>query len=209
MDLAAKLLLAYLLGSVSGSLLLGRLRGVDIRLAGSGNAGGTNALRTQGKLFALAVIVIDIGKGALAAGWVPGLMLPGVETADPVVAMLGCAIAAVLGHIYPLYFGFAGGKGAATFVGATLVIAPWAVPALVLLWLVVVVSTGYVGLATVLAGAGYVGLTALWVEGPQQAWFLGYAVMGCLLLFFTHRDNIRRLVNGTENQFEKAMFWRR
>ena len=209
MDLAAKLLLAYLLGSISGSLLLGRLRGVDIRRTGSGNAGGTNALRTQGKWFALGVIVIDIGKGVLAAGWLPGLELPGVSaSANVSIVTLGCAFAAVLGHVYPLYFGFAGGKGAATFVGATGVVFPWAVPALLLLWLVVIVATGYVGLATVSAAVGYVVLTVFFVEGPEKATHIIYAAAGCLLLLYTHRDNIRRLADGTENRFEKAMFWR-
>lgn len=209
MDLAAKLLLAYLLGSISGSLLLGRLRGVDIRHTGSGNAGGTNALRTQGKWFALGVIIIDIGKGVLAAGWLPGLELPGVPgSANTSIVTLGCAFAAVLGHVYPLYFGFSGGKGAATFVGATGVVFPWAVPVLLLLWLVVIVATGYVGLATVSAAVGYVVLTVFFVEGADKASHLTYATAGCLLLLYTHRDNIRRLVDGTENRFEKAMFWR-
>lgn len=210
MDLAAKFLLAYLLGSISGSLVLGRLRGVDIRRTGSGNAGGTNALRTQGKWFALVVIIIDIGKGALAAGWLPGLALPGLlASTDVTVLTLGCALAAVLGHVYPIYFGFAGGKGAATFVGATGVVFPWAVPVLLLLWLAVIVATGYVGLATVTAGVGYVVLTALFVGGPEKTPHLIYAAAGCALLLYTHRDNLRRLADGTENRFEKAMFWRR
>src|SRR5689334_1818847 len=88
---------AYLLGSLSGSLLLGRLRGVDIRMLGSGNAGGTNALRTQGWRFALGVVLVDVGKGALAA-WVAGRLL-GPEW------MLAALLAAIAGHVWPVFHG--------------------------------------------------------------------------------------------------------
>src|SRR5690606_18163608 len=121
LELGIKLLLAYLLGSAIGSLIVGRLRGgVDIRELGSGNAGGTNALRTQGKAFAAWVMLIDIGKGWLAAAVLPGLALPGIGIDAQVARQwlaVGCAAAAVLGHVYPLWFGMRGGKGAATLLG--------------------------------------------------------------------------------------------
>ena len=102
------LLLAYLSGSVSGSLTLGRLRGVDIRTQGSGNAGGTNAFRTQGAKFALGVVLIDIGKGALAA-WLALRFAP-VEGVLPVRMVAWLAVlAAALGHVWPLWHGFRGG----------------------------------------------------------------------------------------------------
>jgi glycerol-3-phosphate acyltransferase PlsY len=103
----ALLLSCYLLGSLSGSLLLGRLRGVDIRAAGSGSTGGTNALRTQGWWFALGTVAIDIGKGALAA-WLARRFLP---AGMPGAWIYACAFAAVLGHVWPLFHGFRGGKG--------------------------------------------------------------------------------------------------
>jgi len=136
-DCFIKIILAYLLGSVSGSLLLGRLRGVDIRTQGSGNAGGTNALRTQGVVFALAVIVIDIGKGVLATGWLPGLHLPGLEGRDAIateVTAVACGLAAIIGHMVPIYFGFRGGKGAATAVGAVGTMIPIAIAPTVAVW---------------------------------------------------------------------------
>ncbi|PJA39589.1 MAG: acyl-phosphate glycerol 3-phosphate acyltransferase, partial [Lysobacterales bacterium CG_4_9_14_3_um_filter_62_6] len=109
--MVAKILMAYLLGSLSGSLLLGRWRHVDIRALGSGNAGGTNAFRTQGWRFGLSVALFDIGKGALAV-WIGqrGVI-------DPALALrlgMACGAGAGLGHVWPLYFGFRGGKGAAT-----------------------------------------------------------------------------------------------
>src|SRR5579863_3502245 len=105
LELGVKLLLAYLLGTLLGSLLLGRLRGVDIRSLGSGNAGATNALRTQGKLFGFLVLLIDIVKGVIAVGWLPGAALPGIE-ADPGVSRewltMACGFAVILGHVYPV-----------------------------------------------------------------------------------------------------------
>ena len=194
MILIAKLLLSYLAGSVSGSLLLGRLRGgVDIRKEGSGNAGGTNALRTQGPLFALGVIIIDIGKGALAAG-----LIGPWGTATP-FAVLGCAAAAVIGHIYPVWHGFRGGKGAATLVGAIAALKWTLIPVLLVLWLAIIVATGYVGLATVLAAAGLALLAVLGVVEVIPG-FTTFAIAMAALILFSHRSNIRRMLAGEENR---------
>lgn len=190
------LLLAYGLGSLSGSLLLGRLRRVDIRTLGSGNAGGTNALRTLGVRFALGVVLIDVGKGALAAGWAPGLLGPPSEWLP-----YACGLAGVAGHCYPVWFGFRGGKGAATAVGVVAVLAPWLLLPMALTWWGVLLLTGYVGMATVLAGFSLPPV-ALWLEGA------GPLALFCLVLAvfmaYTHRQNFRRLAAGEENRFEKA-----
>ena len=167
-DLLWMMLLGYLLGSISGSLVLGRLRGLDIRAMGSGNAGGTNAFRTVGWLFALMVVLIDIGKGVLAALAVP--ILPtvfgeGLPLSTTSVGAL-CGLAAVIGHVWPVYFGFRGGKGAGTAVGVVAAIAPWCILPLVVVWLVALLGTGYVGLATVLAGLSLV--PSMWLLGPDQ-----------------------------------------
>ena len=143
--LALTLLVCYLLGSISGSLWLGRLRGVDIRTLGSGNAGGTNAFRTQGALFALGTMLIDIGKGAAA------VVLVRAAGGGELVAMAG-ALLAVIGHVWPVFHGFRGGKGAATLVGTLLLLWPIALLPVFAVWLLVLVTSGYVGLATVLAG---------------------------------------------------------
>lgn len=190
-------LAAYLLGSLSGSLLLGRLRGVDIRTQGSGNAGGTNAFRTQGTKFALGVVAIDIGKGALAA-WLGLRFAQGAEA-----AWLPCAtaFAAAVGHIWPIWHGFRGGKGAATVVGGVAVLWPAAVPVLFAVWLCALILTGYVGLSTVLAGFA---LAALALATHAEAARLAFACAAALLLLFTHRGNLARLRAGTESRFEKA-----
>ena len=114
-----KIVLAYLLGSVSGSLLLGRLKNIDIRAEGSGNAGGTNAFRTQGLIFALGVVIIDIGKGFMAAWLIPAMDIAGsADIVEPAILVMACGLSAVVGHCFPIWHGFKGGKGAATAVGA-------------------------------------------------------------------------------------------
>ncbi len=197
---ASLLLFAYLMGSVSGSLLLGRLRGIDIRRHGSGNAGGTNAFRTLGWKFALGVALFDIGKGVLAT-WLALRFAP--VDAMPGVVAIAClaAFATVVGHVWPLWHGFRGGKGAATAVGGLLVLWPWSIPPLLLLWLLVLTSTGYVGLSTVLAAA-CLPLLAWWGDvGPERTWF---AIAIALFLVFTHRGNLQRLRDGSESRFERA-----
>ena len=200
----------YLLGSISGSLVLGRFRGVDIRAMGSGNAGGTNALRTVGWRFALAVVLIDLGKGALAVALMPWLInLAGLASQSLINLAAVAGFAAVVGHIWPLYFRFRGGKGAGTAVGAVAVIAPWCILPLLGVWLGTIVATGYVGLATILAGLSLV--PAMWLLGPEPLPpALGaLAIALAVLLIFTHRSNLSRLLDGTENRFEKARLLKR
>ena len=204
-ELILAALAGYLLGSISGSLVLGRLRGVDIRQLGSGNAGGTNALRTVGWRFALGVILIDVGKGALAAGLVPLalLQLPFTLLDFPTLAATA-GLAAVLGHVWPLYFRFRGGKGAGTAVGVIAVVAPWCLAPLLLVWVITIIGTGYVGLATILAGLSIV--PAMWLLGPEDLPpALGaLAIALAILLVYTHRGNLARMRTGSENRFEKA-----
>ena len=209
--LGLRCLLAYLLGSLMGSLMVGRVYGgVDIRTQGSGNAGGTNALRTQGKVFAFWVMLIDVGKGVAAAWLVPVLPLPvpgGEVLAGPWTAVL-CGALAIVGHVFPLYYGFRGGKGAATYVGVLAVVAPLALVPLFAVFALVLMSTGYVGLSTVLA-AWAVALFALLLHGGAASPLFAFAVAMALFILSTHRANIQRLLAGNENQFKRAMLLRR
>jgi glycerol-3-phosphate acyltransferase PlsY len=211
LDVAWMVLAGYLLGSVSGSLVLGRLRGVDIRAMGSGNAGGTNALRTVGWKFALGVVVIDIGKGIVAALVVPLMptLFADAPALEPVSIGALSGLAAVIGHVWPLFFGFRGGKGAGTAVGVVAVVAPWCILPLVVIWTVTLLGTGYVGLATVLAGIGLV--PSMWLLGPSPLpASLGVLALAlAVLLVFTHRGNLVRLRTGTENRFDKARVFNR
>jgi len=204
LTLALPVLLAYGLGSVSGSLLLGRLRRVDIRTMGSGNAGGTNAFRTQGFSFALGVVVIDIGKAMLATALLPALASAG----DLRIATLSCGFAAVVGHCFPVWHGFRGGKGAATAVGAMVVIQPWLLLPMIGTWLVLLLASGYVGLATVLAGFSLVPAALL---GGEPVDLVVLCIALALFMLFTHRSNLQRLAQGRENRFDKVRlaYWLR
>jgi glycerol-3-phosphate acyltransferase PlsY len=189
-------LVAYLLGSVSGSLLLGKLRGIDIRNLGSGNAGGTNALRTQGWKFALGTVLIDVGKGALASWLAWRLLSPELRP----WWLYACVLAAAVGHVWPIFHGFRGGKGAATLVGGLAVVWPQVLFPALLVWLLSMMWSGYVGLSTVLAGVSLV-LVALVrdVDGPR----LALAILIAIFLMLTHRANLARLRTGKEPRSER------
>ena len=206
MDFILKVILAYLLGSVVGSLVVGRLRGgVDIRKLGSGNAGSTNALRTQGLAFGIWVIVIDVIKGVLAAALIPALELPGVAPAGsalfPWVAPC-CALAAVVGHVFPVWHGFRGGKGVATLVGAYAGLEVALLAPLVLGWLVVVMATGYVGLSSIVAAVA-MPVYLLVRDGVQVTPMLVFSLCSAVLVIWTHRGNLRRMRAGTEPRARK------
>lgn len=212
LELGVKFLLSYFIGSLMGAIIIGRLRGgVDIRSMGSGNAGGTNALRTQGVAFALGVVVIDIGKGAVAAGLIPGLEIPFVAV-DPQISrtwlVLCCSAAAVFGHVWPIYHRFRGGKGAATFIGTLLVINATLVVPMLFIWAWVLIFSGYVGLATMAAAVAlpiWIAFTRLSAEQPL---FIYSVVMAGFVVFW-HRSNIQRMRAGVEHRNTNLMLFRR
>lgn len=189
---AALVGLAYLLGSISFAVLLVRLRsGRDIRSEGSGNAGATNVLRAHGKSLALAVAALDVAKGA-----VPVLLVRAV-TADPKYAA-AAAFAAVLGHVFPIFYGFRGGKGVATAVGAFAALAP--LPLLVCLgiFIVVVALTRYVSLGSVVSMALLPAVCGAVFHSPRPVVFAAAAT--AVLIVVKHRDNLRRLARGEERR---------
>ncbi len=195
MSAAALILAAYLVGSISFSLLIARaLRGFDIRERGSGNAGASNVLRVVGKGPAAAVLCADVAKGALPVAAARLADAPG-----PVVGAV--ALAAVVGHVFPVFHGFRGGKGVATAAGALggLALVPAALAAAVFLG--VVGTTRYVALASVAAVTSFplwlylAGRTG-WAQAP--AWLMASAVALALLITVKHHDNLSRLLAGTE-----------
>lgn len=201
---ALVVLAAYLLGSVSGALLVGRLRGgIDIRTLGSGNAGGTNALRTQGPWFALGVVVIDLAKGWIAAGLLPQFAGRGGVSQSWLAS--ACALAAMAGHIWPLWHGFRGGKGAATLVGALLALSPAALGIVLAVWLVTVIGFGFVGLASMTAAVALPLFVVLARIEPLVPLCL-FGVAAALLVIYTHRGNIARMRAGTEPRARRL--WR-
>jgi acyl phosphate:glycerol-3-phosphate acyltransferase len=198
--LLLKALIAYLLGSVIGSLVIGRIRGVDIRSMGSGNPGATNALRTQGMKVGLTVLAIDMFKGWFATSVLAAWPLSLGQPADAALAIWSapvCGIAVILGHLYPVWFGFRGGKGVATLVGALLGISPWLLLVFVLTWLGAVILLGFVGLASML-GAVAVVIACAWGDSPARTPLLVFALVAAALILYTHRSNLARMKAGTE-----------
>ena len=209
LELGLKTLIGYLLGSIVGALLIGRFRGVDIRTMGSGNAGGTNALRTQGLAFALVTVVIDVGKGWLAAAWLPGFAMPGVA-ADPAIARdwltVSCASAAVAGHVWPLWYEFRGGKGGATLAGVLFALSPVSLVIALAAWFLVAALTGYVGLATVTAAVA-VAVAAGFSPDATGAW-VAFTCAVALLVVWAHRGNLSRIKAGTEPRLQRLWLFR-
>jgi glycerol-3-phosphate acyltransferase PlsY len=212
MDFFLKVLLAYLLGSVVGSLVVGYLRGgVDIRKLGSGNPGSTNALRTQGLAFGIWVIVIDVVKGVLAAAMIPALALPWVApTAPGLAAWVApmCALAAVVGHVFPVWHGFRGGKGVATLVGACAGLELALLAPLVLSWLAVAMVSGFVGLSSIVAAVA-MPVYLLLRDGARLTPMLVFALACAVLVAWTHRGNVRRMRAGTEPRARKLWLFGR
>ncbi|MDI3259639.1 MAG: glycerol-3-phosphate acyltransferase [Sinobacteraceae bacterium] len=207
----AKGLIAYLLGGMmGGDLMRGLFGGGDLRAAGSGNVGATNALRTRGPAFALGVLAIDAGKGVAAALALPPLPWPWVENLVLPHGWIayGCGACCALGHCYPLAHRFRGGKGVATLAGVYGALLPGAFVWMFLAFALTVMLTGYVALAS-LAGA----LTALLIVAVSGDGIFSaagaFTLAMVLLVGFKHRENLARLRRGTEHRFEKAMVLRR
>ena len=209
LELGLKLLIAYLLGTLLGSLILGRLRGIDIRSMGSGNAGATNALRTQGKLFGILVLIIDIAKGMIAVWWLPTAVLPAVGI-DPALPRewltLACGLAVIVGHVYPVWFNFRGGKGAATVVGVVAALELRLLVPMLICWFAVLLLTGYVSLATMLAGVALI--AAVHVLEPSNAPLLIFCWLVTAFVIYTHRSNIMRMRSGQENRVRRLWLFR-
>jgi acyl phosphate:glycerol-3-phosphate acyltransferase len=209
LELGVKILVAYLLGTLLGSLILGRLRGVDIRSMGSGNAGATNALRTQGKVFGLLVLLIDVAKGMLVVWWLPTAMLPGIDI-DAAVSRqwltMACGFAVILGHVYPVWFEFRGGKGAATVVGVVGAMELRLLAPLLLSWFIVLMLFGYVSLATIVSAI--VLTAAVMTLEPNNIPLCTFCAVVTVLVIFTHRSNIARMRAGKENRVRRLWLFR-
>jgi acyl phosphate:glycerol-3-phosphate acyltransferase len=180
----------YLLGSVSFALLIARARGVNLREVGSGNLGATNTSRALGPGVGLAVFFLDAAKG-----FVPVLVWK-LGEGEPLAIVLAGA-GAYLGHIWPLYLGFRGGKGVATLIGAMLALAPWTILITAPFALAAVLLTRIMALGSLGLGLGLPIVS--WLR-DDPATTVGFTVGAGLFLFWTHRSNIVRLLSGQENR---------
>jgi glycerol-3-phosphate acyltransferase PlsY len=187
-------LVAYVLGSIPFGYIIVRLKsGRDIRTAGSGNIGATNALRTSGTVAGILTLLLDFGKGYLAV-WLAAQM----AGSDPLWTALA-AVAVLLGHAYPVFLGFKGGKAVASTVGAFLFLTPSAIAAVTLVFVVVVALTRYISLGSVLA-AGLFPLAVYLIAHPPFPVILASLFAGAFIVY-RHAENIGRLREGTESVF--------
>ncbi len=183
---------AYLLGSISFAVLVVRAKtGRDIRSEGSGNAGATNVLRSYGKKLALLVAFADVAKGAAA------VFLMRLVTADPRWAA-AAGFAAILGHVFPLFYGFRGGKGVATAVGAFLALSPLPLLVCLAVFLAIVAATRYVSLGSVVALALLPPVAGLFFHAPRAV--VTVAGLTAILILVKHLPNLKRLARGEERK---------
>jgi glycerol-3-phosphate acyltransferase PlsY len=197
------LIAAYLLGSIPfGYLLVRAKEGADVRETGSGGTGATNVSRRAGKVAGIITLILDAAKGSLAVYLSREFLAP-ASGINWFVA--GAAVLALLGHMFPIWLGFRGGKGVATAVGVFLVLSPMALACTGLIFVLIVVATSYVSLGSIVAVIAFpvcVWLLSIYVKPvPGLTELLVTAGVGGALIIYMHKENIRRLVRGTENKF--------
>ncbi len=203
------ILLAYLVGSFPTSIVVGRMtRRIDIREHGSKNAGGTNAFRVLGWKAGLFVAMVDILKGVLATLLVAKIRIDPL-TLDYELVQIISGTSAVIGHVWTVLAKFKGGKGVATGAGMIIALFPWASLICFIIFAALVLTTRYVSLGSIIATSSlpFILLTFDRMFGKSVSnSLLTFSILISGLIIFTHRSNIRRLINGTENRFEKLQF---
>jgi glycerol-3-phosphate acyltransferase PlsY len=192
---------AYLLGSIpTGYLLIRLFRHQDIRQAGSGNIGATNVLRSGGKGLGAATFLLDVLKGCSSVwlgAFLGGLLAPSADTLN--MRGLG-ALCAVLGHIFPVWLRFKGGKGVSTGFGVFLVAAPWAALAAISVFALILAVSRYVSLASILGAASFPLFAWRFALADRPLFFIAVEIAVALIIILKHHQNIRRLLAGTESR---------
>jgi glycerol-3-phosphate acyltransferase PlsY len=195
-------IVSYLFGSIPTGYLLVRLfRHEDIRSVGSGNIGATNVLRSGGKGLGAATFLLDTLKGCAAVwlgAWLASILLPDMPHRD---AQALAAVAAVLGHMFPVWLRFRGGKGVATGFGVFLVAAPLAALAAITVFAIVLLLSRYVSLASILGAGSFPIFAWFLVRGDKPGFYIAAQVFVALLIIVKHHQNIRRLLTGNESRF--------
>jgi len=197
------LVLAYLFGSIPTAVWIGQaFYGIDVREYGSGNAGATNTFRVLGKKAGIAVMCLDILKGYTATNlaYLIGLSVTGPQNSVQFVNyQLALGVTAVMGHLFPVFAGFRGGKGVATLFGMILAVHSPAAMLCVLTFVVVLMSTKYVSLSSILAGFTFPLSIIFIFQSPIRSVLL-YGMCICVLILVTHQKNIERLIKGKESK---------
>ena len=202
MTIIILILTAYLIGSVPTAVWVGKIfYGIDVREHGSGNAGATNTVRVLGYKAGIPVMLFDIFKGWFVVKVVAWISIPGLTPDGVTYVMIGCAIAAVLGHIFPLYAGFRGGKGVGTLAGVGLALYPLALLIVLGVFVVILAITHYVSLSSILGSISFP-FIVYFITGERHIALLTLAILVAIFVPLTHWQNIKRLLNGKESKFQ-------
>jgi glycerol-3-phosphate acyltransferase PlsY len=194
------IIIAYFIGSIPTAIIVSRaFFNIDIREYGSGNMGATNTFRVLGPKFGTLVMVGDMLKGILAVALYNLLPYYLTNELDRTNLMIGLGLAAVVGHIYPIWAGFRGGKGVATLFGMVLAIQPIVAINCVGVFIIVLYLTRYVSLSSIIAGVA-LPICVLWIYNEQEVFYRVFAVAVACLIVLTHQKNIGRLLKGNEGR---------
>jgi glycerol-3-phosphate acyltransferase PlsY len=200
-DISIGLLLAYLLGSVPTAVWVSKtFYKIDVRDHGSGNAGATNVVRVLGWKAGVPVMLVDILKGWFAVWWGTMLFADAVPEQGVVYFRIGMAVAAVLGHVYPLFAGFRGGKGIATLLGVGIALYPLSIWVSFGLFFVMLFATGYVSVSSMTAASTFC-LVDIFIFRQEHPALIALSIFIGVFVLYTHRKNIKRLIKGEEPRF--------
>ena len=209
MEVITLLILSYLTGSIPTSIIVSRVaKNIDIREHGSGNAGATNVYRILGWKYALIVLSLDIFKAWLPTAIYATKIFQSISIPDIGFIQILCGFSAVLGHTYPIFAGFKGGKGVGSLIGVLLALFPFVFPLCLIVAIFVVVTTGYVSLGSIFAAISLpiiiLILPGLGIITPNLSLVI-FSLLVPWFVIYTHRSNISRIRKGTENRFDKAL----
>lgn len=208
MNLTINIFLSYLIGSIPTSIILSKaVAGIDIRQHGSGNAGGTNVVRVLGWKLGLIVMFVDVLKGYVATAFISNFqILSQTQTTDIFMSSILCGVAAILGHVWTIFARFKGGKGVATGLGMMIAVSPFDILIGLAVFLIIVFISRYVSVGSIFGIASvpisiYLRKNYFGAEIDGYEILLFSSILISLFIIFTHRSNIKRLLNGTENKF--------
>jgi len=194
-------MLAYLIGSIPSAVWIGKgLYGIDVREHGSGNAGATNVIRVLGYKAGIPVMIVDVFKGWIAVQLVFLFPHDNISPDAIVYFKIACAMAAVLGHIFPIYVGFRGGKGVGTLAGVAIALYPLALLIVLGVFVISLTVSRYVSLSSILAGIVFP-IVVILITGEKNPGLIILSMIVAIFIPLTHRKNIKRLLKGEENKF--------
>jgi glycerol-3-phosphate acyltransferase PlsY len=200
--IAIEIVVAYLLGAIPSAVWIGKVfYSIDVRKHGSGNAGATNVIRVLGYKAGIPVLLADVLKGWVAVQLPLWLHVPDISREGMDYLRIACAIAAVLGHVYPVYVGFKGGKGVGTIAGAGISLFPLSVLIVLGVFILILATTRIVSLSSIVAGLVFP-VVVFVIMGVRHPGLISLSLLVAVFIPVTHRKNIRRLMRGEENKFD-------